>query len=169
MTFEDMPLYLKELKLNEYELIRGLYAEYLEEMSEYFVAERDVHGEIEYDSQQILKYWERRDHWSYAVVFGGEICGFCLLRKYPEEKTTYDIEQFYIKESHRRRGIGRQALYCLLSKYPGSWQIRIIPNNVPAIKFWKDAIESYLLKEIKLKEADEYGDKMLFLKFKTKN
>ncbi len=163
-----MSIDLVEVGLDKYELIQRLYVAYMEDMSQFFTAKRDAHGNIEYNDRQILKYWEEEDHWPYILLSNGEACGFCLLRKYPDEKHSYDIEQYYVRKSHRKTGVGRLAFHRLLRKHAGDWQIRVLPRNKPAIEFWRGAIESYLTKEITPVKIDEHGETMFVFNFATK-
>ncbi len=50
---------------------------------------------------------------------------------------------FFILGKFQGQGIGRQVAHQLWNMYLGLWQVAVIPENKPAIEFWKKTIEDY--------------------------
>jgi predicted acetyltransferase len=111
------------------------------------------------------RYWEQTPNWPYFLVLDGEIAGFCLLRRYPGEPATIDIDQYFVSAEFRRQNIGRSSLEKLVKKHPGSWLIRVLKTNTGALKFWLHAVEASVGSDYESKYERE---DMLYIRFDTK-
>jgi len=109
-------------------------------MSEYTGWNVGIDGKLDIDLSIIDSYWEEDGHYPYFVISNSEIAGFSLLRKYPEDKTYYDIGQFFILRKFKGKGIGCEAFRQSVSKFPGKWMTRVLPGNMGAKKFWLKVI-----------------------------
>ncbi|MGQ9427694.1 GNAT family N-acetyltransferase [Gilvimarinus sp. F26214L] len=115
--------------------IKPLYEAYIREM----VGERRP-DTINQHFSSLAKYWSAQSHWPYWIYAWGELAGFCLLRNYPGELSTYDIEQFFVKNEFKRRGVGAEALRQVLGRHPGNWLVRVLQTNEAARLFWCRAV-----------------------------
>ena len=120
-------------------LLPSLFADYVAEMLN-FLDQNDPNTQS-VDADQILeKYWQQSPIWPYLILADDEVAGFCLLRHYPKEPGTKDIDQYYITPGFRRRGLGRRCLLKLTQIHPGNWLIRVLKTNTGAFAFWLDAV-----------------------------
>jgi ribosomal protein S18 acetylase RimI-like enzyme len=76
-----------------------------------------------------------------AVIFekGAEMVAYALYREQPEE---IYLRQLFVARNQRRRGIGRQALEILRTKFwPGNKRLTVdvLVQNTVAIAFWRAA------------------------------
>jgi len=85
-------------------------------------------------------YWKTADHYPFLIYCDNELVGFSLVRRYPADTSLYDMGQFFISDSYKGKGIGREAFYQTLARFPGAWLIRVLPENLSALQFWKKVI-----------------------------
>jgi predicted acetyltransferase len=74
-----------------------------------------------------------------AIIFedGRETVSYALYREQAEE---IYLRQFFVIRSHRRRGIGRQAIELLRSQiWPGNKRltVEVLVKNTDALAFWR--------------------------------
>jgi predicted acetyltransferase len=51
--------------------------------------------------------------------------------------------EFFVARQHRRQGIGRRAATALFDMFGGHWEVREMPANLPAQRFWRRIIADY--------------------------
>lgn len=49
----------------------------------------------------------------------------------------WKMAEFFILATHRKQGIGRQAVNKILNQHPGLWEISILKDNEVAKHFWR--------------------------------
>jgi predicted acetyltransferase len=85
------------------------------------------------------------DPWLLEV--GGEVLGFAIVAHQPFPYMSPDrrhkLCEYFVLASHRRQGIGRQAALRVFNQHAGSWELTILPSNLPAIRFWRSVINGY--------------------------
>jgi predicted acetyltransferase len=52
----------------------------------------------------------------------------------------FHLGEFFVLRSHRRAGLGRALAVTVLSQLPGLWELRVLPRNTVAAKFWRSVI-----------------------------
>jgi len=110
------------------------------------------------------RYWEQRPKWPYLIVADGVVAGFCLLRHYPGEDDTIDIDQYYVAEQFRRNGVGLCSLVEAVNMHPGNWLIRVLKTNTKAFRFWVSAVEQCVGEAYEISDEDTA---MHFIRFRT--
>jgi predicted acetyltransferase len=55
----------------------------------------------------------------------------------------FDIAEFYIKPTMRKRKMGQSLAFCIFDLYAGDWQVRQIIGAENARKFWLRVIANY--------------------------
>jgi len=81
------------------------------------------------------------------LVESGERVGAALVNEAPSPHVgagaNFRMAEFFVLRAHRGRGIGRRAVFALLDRFPGVWEISELPRNEPAIRFWRRVIGEY--------------------------
>ena len=85
----------------------------------------------------------------------GEIAGFSLLRRYPLDKSSFDIGQFFVLSKFKNKGVGRKAFELSVSGFPGKWVVRVLQENVPSLPKQGDrlAVDQLLIQPINQQAA----------------
>jgi predicted acetyltransferase len=146
--------------------LKAIFPLYVSEMVKYLDQSEDKNKSI--DAEHILlNYWSQSPRWPYLIIVDKVVAGFCMLRHYPGEFETVDVDQYYVANSFRRRGVGVNSLAMLTKMHPGKWLIRVLKTNEAAFKFWVSAVESCIGNNFDYRK--EKKDNMCFIRFNTKN
>ena len=84
-----------------------------------------------------MKAWLASDYRAILFEHGGKVVGYALYRELPEE---IYLRQFFVVHSHRRRGIGLQAVRTLRSQvWPRTKRltVEVLVTNISALAFWR--------------------------------
>ncbi|MEJ2765638.1 GNAT family N-acetyltransferase [Photobacterium sp. MCCC 1A19761] len=130
--------------------LERLFQFYLYEMAACLALPLTDEGHYTYRPALLDGYWAQPEHEPFFIVVKSqvaeseaavqELAGFALIRRYPQDPTRYDIDQFFVARKFKGLGVGKQALANLLHQLPGKWQIRVLVENEPAIAFWQSAV-----------------------------
>lgn len=131
-----MKINLMPVTSRNVDILLNLFQFYIYDMSKITGKGVGESGEFSFNQDALAKCWENTDQWAYIVYNGEDIAGFCLVRKYPEEKEVFDIEQFFILNSFKSMGVGTQVFERLMLNHPGKWLIRVLKENSGALRFW---------------------------------
>ena len=121
-------------------IVYGLFQFYLYEMSDFLLLPTSNTGSFDFPENVLDAYWNTHDHYPFLIMCNAEVAGFSLLRKYPSDKSIFDIGQFFILRKFMGQGIGRKAFELSVSKFPGQWMTRVLIENTKALGFWKSVI-----------------------------
>ncbi len=89
-------------------------------------------------------YWEKDHHWPFLVRADGELAGFALVCDVTSaDEYDHDMGEFFVLRKFRRKGVGKSAAFQVFDRLPGAWEVRQIPENRPAIAFWRAVIGAY--------------------------
>ena len=53
------------------------------------------------------------------------------------------MAQFFILRKFKNKGLGRYVTYLCFKKFPGVWEVMVIPGNEGAYRFWRTIIKNY--------------------------
>jgi predicted acetyltransferase len=132
--------------------IHGVYPEYLEELARATHAGTGVFpvfGEHGPRDDELLARWFRDDRSHPLLILDdGRAAGFALVsRPLVPPRTAADAEyrmaEFFVRRSHRRRGIGRAAAELIFSRFAGRWEIAEALANADAVSFWRRVVLAY--------------------------
>lgn len=143
----------------------NLYQFYIYDLSDCIDRHPGESGFFDLDISQFNAYWQGGEQRPYFIVDGEQVAGFCLLRKLPPPIARYDIEQFFVLNSFKRRQLGLRAFQQLARDFPGPWQIRALTNNDRALTFWRQAIAQVVGHEVDPVIDDDHGRPMFFFHF----
>ena len=161
-----MEIIIERIGVDSAPTLERLYLTYLQEMSLYFES-GSTSTDVTLPERTLRKYWNDSGHWAYLIVAHQEVAGFCLVRGYPGEPGTNDIEQFFISEKFKRQGVGRLALRQVLEAHPGNWIVRVLKQNKPALQFWPRAIEACVGSRYTQKFELDESLEMHFIRFQV--
>jgi predicted acetyltransferase len=80
---------------------------------------------------------------AFLLRVDGQPGGFALVKRLSAAPRTHDMGEFFVARQHRRRGIGRRMATVLFHTLGGRWEVREIPANIPARRFWRRVIADY--------------------------
>lgn len=89
-------------------------------------------------------YWsEPAARWPFWLKVGNANAGFALVSRRAEVGRT-EMEEFFVADAYRRRGVGLAAARRLIGRFPGAWQITQRETNVGAIAFWHRVLDGFV-------------------------
>jgi predicted acetyltransferase len=89
-------------------------------------------------------YWSEEGYHPFVIRVDDKLAGFVLLNKNGSSSNAdWYLAEFYIAAKFQKKGIGRRIALQLLNKFHGTWEITQMPNNLPAIIFWRSVIQQF--------------------------
>ena len=139
-----MQVSLKQVALEEREILANLLEKYEYEFSQYNggdVNKLGLYGYYDLDS-----FWREEGRYAYFIDVDGKLAGFVMVHKYPETGdpiSDHVIYEFFVMYKYRRTGVGRQAFFQVLDKHKGQWCVGFHPKNITSARFWPAVIDEY--------------------------
>jgi predicted acetyltransferase len=83
-----------------------------------------------------------------VIVKGADAVGFALVSRprvaaAGETPVNYHMSEFFVRKSHRRLGIGRDAAKLIFDRFAGDWEIVEYQRNPSAVTFWRRVLTAY--------------------------
>jgi predicted acetyltransferase len=132
--------------------IQSAYPEYLDELAKVShsgTGAFPVLGEHGARHAELLARWFRDDR-SHPILIldAGHAAGFALVARPPAgpaapDAAEYRMAEFFVRRSHRRRGVGRVAAGLIFSRFAGRWEIVEATANDHAVRFWRRTVMEY--------------------------
>lgn len=145
-------------------LIRQMMELYLHDFSEFDGSDLDEHGQFGYGDLDY--FWFEPTHAAFLVTVDNRLAGFVLVdNEVALDNSERSITEFFIMRKYRRQGVGQQVATAVFNQFPAKWEVRVIAENVPAQKFWRQVIAAYTddqFKEIVLNNDDWQGPVFCF-------
>ena len=129
--------------------IQDVYGEYLDSLSDLNTGLFSVLGADTPHEQEIFANWFANDHSHPLVILkGSDPVGFALVTRpripaAGEEAVTYHMSEFFIRQAHRRVGIGREAATLIFDRFAGEWEIVEYQRNPGSVAFWRRVLATY--------------------------
>ena len=81
----------------------------------------------------------------FLIKAGGELAGLAVVARPPHVTPgrDYRMNEFFVLNKFRRRGVGRAAALALLNQFRGRWEIAQRPTNHGAIAFWQSVVQEH--------------------------
>lgn len=116
---------------------------YLHDVSEFTNQEPDACGVYHYS--YLDNYFEEPEREAFFIRIRGKIGGFAMVRDVTGygNRTVHTVAEFYIIKCYRRLGIGEEIARTLFDRQPGTWQVPVLDENAPAVRFWKQTTWRY--------------------------
>lgn len=129
---------------NEKTALFNLFEKYFYEFSQW--EKDDVEDDGLYHYEWLDCYFTEENRFPCLIKVDGKLAGFVLISDYPEvpeEPTDFCLSEFFVMHKYRRCGVGRQAVFRVLDKHHGKWQLKCHPHNIASVKFWNTVINEY--------------------------
>ena len=129
--------------------IQDVYGEYLDALSDLNTGLFSVLGRDNPREHEIFANWFSNDHSHPLVILQGtETVGFALVSRprippAGEKPADYHISEFFVRQGHRRSGIGRDAATLIFDRFAGDWEIVEYDRNPGAVAFWRRVLMVY--------------------------
>ena len=139
-----MSIELRPVQLEDREVLGNLLEKYDYEFSQY--DRRDVNKLGLYGYKYLDYYWTEEHRWAYFIVVDGNLAGLVMVIDLPEvegTETDFQMAEFFVMYKYRRLGVGRAAVFQVLDKHRGRWQLKRHPKNIASVLFWDKVISEY--------------------------
>lgn len=138
---------LVQVTEKERELLFNLQQKYLYEMTNYYDNPIDEKGNITYGYFE--EYFHDPRRFAYLLYAEDELCGFVMINPYSyfKDPDVNVMAEFTVFPQYRCRHIGSEAVYRILSKHPGKWEIKFHHDNHAAANFWRKNTLAYFPEE----------------------
>lgn len=149
-----MVVELKQVTVDEKEILRNLLEKYSYEFSQW--DKRDVNKLGLYGYLYLDNYWTEDKRWAYFILVDGKLAGFAMVNDFPEvndRDTDFQMAEFFVLYKYRRLGVGRQAFFKIMEMHKGRWQLKLHPANTASVHFWSKVISEYTDGRFELVEA----------------
>jgi predicted acetyltransferase len=116
--------------LEEYPIIQNMGRFYVYDMSEYLGKEEgwEMPQDGLYECIDFKKYWEDKNSFPFIARYQNEIVGFLIVdKKGSSAEIEFNMAQFFILRKFKNKGIGRFVAQKSFKKFPGIWEVMIIP------------------------------------------
>ncbi len=129
--------------------IRDVYGEYLDSLSDLNTGLFSVLGADNPHEQEIFANWFANDQSHPLVILkDSEPVGFSLVTRpripaAGEKAVNYHMSEFFIRQAHRRAGVGREAATLIFDRFAGEWEIVEYQRNPASIAFWRRVLATY--------------------------
>jgi predicted acetyltransferase len=91
-------------------------------------------------------YWSEPGRHPFLVRIDHNPAGFVLVKRGSDltgNQAAYDITEFFVMRRYRRRGMGTRIAHEVWKRFPGPWEVRVMPSNTSACQFWARAIAAF--------------------------
>jgi predicted acetyltransferase len=143
-------------KLKDGVAIHQLFHDYMSYMSRFFEIE-------DYDqwSARAVAYLNLYGHEPnrhiYSLESTGEKIGFALVNDQRRfNGTGMAIAEFYICDSYRGLGHGRELAAYVFNQFPGHWEVAVARKNRAAVEFWQKVISRFTADRYDVLKIDSY-------------
>ena len=90
------------------------------------------------------RYFKEPHRYPFLIYVDNELAGFALIDKVGSvPETDWNMGEFFIVSKFQGKKVGSFVACQLFDQFPGKWEVMQIPENKPAILFWKKVIELY--------------------------
>jgi ribosomal-protein-alanine N-acetyltransferase len=97
-----------------------------------------------YESIDFKKYWQTEDAFPFLIRHADELAGFVIIdKKGSDPQIDFNMAQFFIVRKFKNKGIGRYVACECFDKFPGMWEVMVMPGSDGAYRFWRSVIREY--------------------------
>jgi predicted acetyltransferase len=143
----------------EHELIiTNLFELYVHDFTEFHHLDLDRNGRFGYEYLSLN--WKKQGRHPFLISVNGNLAGFAFVKKGSElcgSRAVWDVSEFFVVRAYRKQGIGTRVAHELWKRFLGPWEIRVMPMNRVALRFWEQAVEKFLgttLKPTRIERED---------------
>jgi len=125
-------------------VLANLLELYSHDFSEFYDIDLDAAGRYGY--KHLPEYWSDPGRYPLLVRVDGKLAGFVLVKRGSEvsgDPDVWDLAEFFIVRRYRRRRLGLAVAHDVWRRFPGRWEVRVMPANQGARLFWERAIREF--------------------------
>ncbi|BFH68954.1 MAG: GNAT family N-acetyltransferase [Paenibacillus dendritiformis] len=132
-----MSLRIVEIYPDRKETFLNLYNLYLYELSAYTGEDIQADGTFEWNDTHL--YFERNELHPYFITYDDRLAGFILVCSPPfvPKGIDYTIQELFVLKKYRGKNLASEAVIEVLNRFPGSYSVEQLKNNIAAVRFWK--------------------------------
>lgn len=129
--------------------IETVYSEYVEALSDLNSGLFSVFSADNPQRDEIFANWFANDHTHPLVILrGADTVGFALvtrprIRAAGEAAADFFMSEFFVRQQHRRTGVGREAATLIFDRFSGDWEITEYQRNPGSVAFWRRVLTEY--------------------------
>jgi len=162
---------LIKANLNDYPVIQNMARFYVYDMSRYC-----GHDSIDwacpadglYECIDFKSYFIEENRHAYYVKIEDELAGFVLINKNGlTQGVDWVMGEFFILARFQGAGISQQVAKLIWDQFKGAWEVRVIPENIKALKFWRKIINEYSMGQYSEELVKVGAGKRYIFKFVT--
>ncbi|MED0990669.1 GNAT family N-acetyltransferase [Bacillus nitratireducens] len=145
-----MGVVLQKVQESEKMILRNLYSLYLHDLSK-FTTNITIGADGFFEYEDLHMFWENDGITPYFIKVDHSIVGFLLLLERPflEKENDFGINDIFILNQYKGKGIGKKVIENLLEAKRGQYFVIELTKNIPVVSFWKK-----IYRELKI-EFDE--------------
>ena len=146
-----MPISIRDCRhaKKDRQWIRDVYGEYVDALSDLNTGFFTVVGADNPREHEIFANWFANDH-SHPLLISrdADAVGFALVTR-PRlsaagaHLVNFHMSEFFVRQPHRRVGIGRDAARLIFDRFAGVWEIVEYQRNAGAVAFWRRVVADY--------------------------
>ncbi|MED0901409.1 GNAT family N-acetyltransferase [Bacillus nitratireducens] len=142
-----MVVALQKVQESEKMILRNLYSLYLHDLSK-FTTNITIGADGFFEYEDLHMFWENDGITPYFIKIDHSIVGFLLLLERPflEKENDFSINDIFILNQYKGKGIGKKVIENLLEAKRGQYFVIELIKNIPAVSFWKK-----VYRELKIK------------------
>jgi predicted acetyltransferase len=154
------------VQVEQQTVLANLMELYIHDFSEFYPIEIGADGRYGYP--RLPLYWSDPDRHPFFVLADTKLAGFAMVHQasaHLSAESVWDMAEFFVLRSYRKLGIGKEAARQVFQRFPGPWQVRVMQSNLPAQRFWSNAIATFAGKAIQsvlFKQGDEDWERFSF-------
>jgi predicted acetyltransferase len=142
----QMPLRIELVRAaaEQQSIVANLIELYAYDFSEFYPVEPGPDGRFGY--RDLSRYWSEPDRLPFLVRVNDRWAGFALIRQDGAGEAlepVWDVVEFFVLRSCRRRSVGTFIAHELWQRYPGRWQVRVMESNEAGCRFWAKAVRTF--------------------------
>ena len=146
-------------------ILRNLYSLYLHDLSTY-TSTLDIGEDGFFEYEEIEMFWKIEGMSPYFIHLDEKIVGFILLLERPflSKERDCGVNDIFILNKYKGKGIGRLALKKLFQEKQGKYFVVELAANTPAVSFLKKILHEFQLEYEERMEVID-GEKCYIQKF----
>ena len=151
-------------------ILANLLELYAHDFSEFHAIAIGPDGRFGYSGLPL--YWTDPARHPFLATVDGQLAGFVLVKQGSEltgDPAAWDIAEFFVLRAYRGRGIGTRVAHQVWGRFPGAWEVRVVPSNAAAEQFWDRAIAEFTGHAVPPVRVEKDGRRWHLFSFESAN
>ncbi|WP_316572175.1 GNAT family N-acetyltransferase [Neobacillus sp. YIM B06451] len=159
-----MDIFLQKTGPEDAGILANMYSLYLHDLTAYSDSlKENEDGMYEFDSFSL--FWKKEGVNPYFIMADGERAGFVVLLEPPfTKKVDYVINDFFVYNRFRGKGIAIRTAEVIFEERSGSYLVAQLIRNERAIAFWRKVYDRFAILYDE-QEDEEDGEPIIFQEF----